>query len=105
MAKTRSDNYSAILEASIKLFAERGFDNTTTRDIAKQAGVSEGTVFNLVGKKEEILRIIVGKGWEELFNICRRIRGADAVEILMDIFSCVWDYILEEQPHVGKILI
>ena len=79
MTKIRSDNYSTVLKASIELFAERGFDNTTTRDIAKQAGVSEGTVFNLVGKKEEILQTIIGNGWGELLKICRRIRGADAI--------------------------
>lgn len=35
----------AILQASLDLFAEKGFDQTSTSDIAQRAGVAEGTVY------------------------------------------------------------
>jgi AcrR family transcriptional regulator len=44
-----------ILEAAARLFAEKGFHRTTTRDIAEAADVSEGTLYNYFENKEEML--------------------------------------------------
>ena len=48
-----------ILAASIQLFAEKGFANTSTAEIAKEAGVSVGTLFNNYKTKETLLLAIV----------------------------------------------
>ena len=34
-----------ILSSALKLFAKQGFDATSTRSIAQDAGVSEGLIF------------------------------------------------------------
>lgn len=44
-----------ILEAAAVVFAEKGFHATTTRDIAKQAGISEGTIYNYFDNKTALL--------------------------------------------------
>jgi len=44
-----------ILEAAARLFAEKGFHRTTTRDIAEAADVSEGTLYNYFDNKEDML--------------------------------------------------
>jgi AcrR family transcriptional regulator len=44
-----------ILEAAAQVFAEKGFHQTTTRDIARQAGVSEGTIYNYFDNKTALL--------------------------------------------------
>lgn len=44
-----------ILDAATQVFSERGFHATTTRDIAKTAGISEGTIYNYFGGKMEVL--------------------------------------------------
>ncbi len=44
-----------ILEASLLLFAEKGFSNTSTKDIAREAKVAEGTIFKHFGSKENLL--------------------------------------------------
>ncbi|HEY9072396.1 MAG TPA: TetR/AcrR family transcriptional regulator [Candidatus Ozemobacteraceae bacterium] len=44
-----------ILAAARKLFAEKGFQRTTTREIALEAGASEGTIFNYFATKDDIL--------------------------------------------------
>ena len=41
-----------LLAAAQKLFAEQGFDATTTLQIAQQAGVSEGILFHHFGSKK-----------------------------------------------------
>ncbi|QQP71486.1 helix-turn-helix transcriptional regulator [Carnobacterium sp. CS13] len=41
-----------ILKVSIDLFSQKGFANTSTNEIAKQANVAEGTIFKHFGNKE-----------------------------------------------------
>lgn len=44
-----------ILSASLILFAERGYSNTSTKDISRLANVAEGTIFKHFGSKENLL--------------------------------------------------
>lgn len=55
-----------VLLSSLKLFAEIGFENTTARLIAKEAGVSEGTVFSYFKTKEGILEAILSTFLEQV---------------------------------------
>jgi AcrR family transcriptional regulator len=48
-----------IIEASLKLFTEKGFKGATTKKIASEAGVNELTVFRYFGSKENILREVI----------------------------------------------
>ncbi|KRM44220.1 TetR/AcrR family transcriptional regulator [Lentilactobacillus parafarraginis] len=50
----------AVLRASLKLFSDKGFDRTSTSDIAQLAGVSEGTVYKQFKTKDGILAAILG---------------------------------------------
>lgn len=55
-----TDKQKAVLRASLTLFSEKGFNNTSTSDIAQMAGVSEGTVYKQFKTKEGILAAIIG---------------------------------------------
>src|SRR6476661_1396910 len=46
---------AAIVEAAARLFAERGYQETSVADIARAAGVALQTVYNAVGAKREVL--------------------------------------------------
>jgi TetR/AcrR family fatty acid metabolism transcriptional regulator len=50
-----------ILDAAARLFAERGFHRTTTRDIAEAADVSEGTLYNYFESKDALLLAILAR--------------------------------------------
>ena len=50
-----------ILDAAARLFAEKGFHRTTTKDIAEAADVSEGTLYNYFVNKEDMLLGIMSR--------------------------------------------
>lgn len=57
-----------VMAAARELFAERGYGATTTADVARHAGVSEGIVFHHFGSKAELLEAVAadyGRGLAE----------------------------------------
>lgn len=57
----RENKEQAILEAAIKIFAEKSYNGTTTSEIAKAAGVAEGTIFRYFRTKKDLLKGILDK--------------------------------------------
>jgi len=53
--KKTNDKYHRILEAAIKVFAERGFFQSTVAQIANEAGVADGTIYLYFKNKDDIL--------------------------------------------------
>lgn len=49
------DKYQRILEAAITVFAEQGFFQSTIAQIAKEAGVADGTIYLYFKNKDDIL--------------------------------------------------
>jgi AcrR family transcriptional regulator len=47
-----------IFDAAVELFAERGYDGVSVRDIAKAVGIRESSVYKHYGSKDEILDAI-----------------------------------------------
>ncbi|MBW2059959.1 MAG: TetR/AcrR family transcriptional regulator [Deltaproteobacteria bacterium] len=47
-----------IVEAAMKLFVQKGFHPTTTREIARMAGFSIGTLYEYIGSKEDVLYLV-----------------------------------------------
>lgn len=47
-----------IITAAVKLFAEKGFHKTTTREIAKMSGLSTGALYEYVESKEDVLFLV-----------------------------------------------
>jgi AcrR family transcriptional regulator len=44
-----------ILDAATQVFAEKGFHRATIKDIARVAGIADGTVYNYFGSKADVL--------------------------------------------------
>ncbi len=53
--RTVKNRRQDILEAGLKLFAEKGYNGSTTAEIARAAGVAEGTIFRHFPTKKDLL--------------------------------------------------
>lgn len=53
--KTKNDKYHRILEAAVSVFAQSGFHESTISQIAKAAGVADGTIYLYFKNKDDIL--------------------------------------------------
>jgi TetR/AcrR family fatty acid metabolism transcriptional regulator len=62
------DKREAILRAATRVFAENGYFNSKVADVARQAGVADGTVYLYFKSKEEILRSIFDRNTTEAIN-------------------------------------
>lgn len=56
------DRLDQILEAATRVFARTGLENTKMSDVAAEAGVSQGTLYNYVESKEALFRLLLDRG-------------------------------------------
>lgn len=66
-----------MVKAAVRLFIEKGFHRTTTREIAREAGFSIGTLYEYIRKKEDILYLVCDSIYDE---VRRRIEETLSVE-------------------------
>lgn len=64
--KIRELSKENILNSALKLFSSNGYFNTSTREIAKHANISNGLLYNYFKSKEELLTEIVNKSFKIL---------------------------------------
>ncbi len=67
-----ADKREAIHRAAIKVFAEKGFFSSKVADIAKQAGIADGTVYLYFRSKDEILHSIFDRAMADFIEEGRR---------------------------------
>jgi TetR/AcrR family transcriptional regulator, fatty acid metabolism regulator protein len=66
------DKREAILRAAISVFAHNGYFNSKVADIAREAGVADGTVYLYFKSKEEILHSIFDRSVDEALAEARK---------------------------------
>lgn len=111
------DKKDQILETALRLFNEKGLDNTPTSLIAKESGVSVGTLFNTFRSKEELIKelyISIKKRSREYFAECLNLSLRDT-ELLRDIWKSIVKWNLDHpqeflfigqfthSPYIAKI--
>jgi len=60
-----TDKREAILRAAVKVFASKGFFNSKVADIAREAGIADGTVYLYFKSKDEILHSVFDRAMDE----------------------------------------
>jgi len=105
-AENKEKTRKAILRAALELFAEKGFYRTTTRAIARKAGIAEGTLFNYFESKEDLALYFFE---EELTRIIEwyqgnhRIQRAPLPEKLFAIIHRFLDGLAPYEEFIGAV--
>jgi AcrR family transcriptional regulator len=81
-----------IADAAVEMFLERGFHKTTTRQIARAAGISNGLLYEYVSSKEDILYLVCTLIHTEMQNaVSDALKRADAG--LHPLAAAIRDYL------------
>lgn len=67
--RNKADKLRRIKDAAYALFSEKGYDQTTTREIARRAGVALGTIFTYASDKRDLLFLIFNDRQDELRRV------------------------------------
>lgn len=75
----KNNKYHLILEAAVRVFARQGFYQSTVSQIAKEAGVADGTIYLYFKNKDDILVQFFSYRTKQVFDRFRaEVRKADA---------------------------
>lgn len=61
--QVRDESRQRILDAAFSLFARKGFEGTSVRDIAEEAGISTGLLYNYFSDKESMADAILKRSY------------------------------------------
>src|SRR5579864_5099223 len=83
--QTKAATRERILQAARRLLAEKGYEATTTRDIAEAAQIAGGTLFNYFATKEAIIACLADKAAADA--LAEADTGAETLE--EDLFAVI----------------
>jgi AcrR family transcriptional regulator len=102
---------TAITEAALALFRERGYDAATMRGIAQRAGVSTGNAYYYFSSKEELIQEFYSRNFIAHEAACRAVLAAETdlaarisgtVRALVDILSPYHSFAATLYKHAAE---
>lgn len=108
--KPQSDQRDKILTISREMFAENGFEATTTRMIKQQADIAEGLLYYYFPKgKREIFDTIIAQGvFSRLDQLQIDMSACESVtslgDVLMSSFKHIWQFFQDEGNYQAFVI-
>ena len=101
-----TDYKTKILVAAIKVFAQKGYVNTTMSDIAIHAKVGIGTLYNYFKNKDDLLLQCMKKVVDDVISIIQAEAEPikDPIERLYDFFVRHAELVVAK-PYIAKFLV
>jgi AcrR family transcriptional regulator len=107
-AHAKAQTRERILESALSLFQKKGFDGTTTKEIARKARVAEGTIFNYFNTKEDIALYFFDKEVQHViayFEDGRHLKNAPLEERLFALIQRQLEYIAPYERFIGSVIL
>lgn len=106
-AERSQETRRRIFEAAMRLFAQHGFDRTSTATIAKEAGVSQGIIFHYFETKRKLFWTVVFEGVAEAKSQAKILdefaKHANPLDKLR-LFGRYMTQRAEDNPELNEIL-
>jgi len=101
----RLETARVIKEVALRLFTERGFEATTTKEIAELAGVAHGTVFLVAPTKEGLFVTVLEEKLREVFaERTKSLPKRSVMAQLLHVFDALFDFFAKE-PRRSRVLV
>jgi len=101
-----SERKAQILNSAIKTFGEKGFQNATIAEIAKDAGIGDATIYEYFKSKEDLLLAIPVEITKELIpQINDHMMGIKGALNKLRKFIWWWLNYVEKNPGYGSIVL
>jgi TetR/AcrR family fatty acid metabolism transcriptional regulator len=101
-----SEKKRKILNSAIKIFGDKGFQNATIAEIAKEAGIGDATIYEYFKNKEDILLAIPVEITKELIpQIHDHMMGIKGALNKLRKFIWWWLNYVEKNPGYGSIVL
>lgn len=97
VVKEAEERKEEILDAAEKLFAAKGFDNTSTGDILDAVGIARGTLYYHFKSKEEILDSVIGRITERLMRDAEEIVRKKELPVLERLTKAIMSLNVESK--------
>jgi AcrR family transcriptional regulator len=107
-AQNKAAIRARIVTAALNLFQTKGFEATTTREIARKASIAEGTVFNYFKTKEDIALLFFEQEVDHAIATVRgdpRLRKAPLEEKLFALVQSQLDFLAPYERFIGAAVI
>lgn len=101
VVKAANERKNEILDAAEVLFAEKGFDHTSTNEILEAVGIAKGTLYHHFKSKEDIMDAIIERQSEKMLSGARKIAEDRSIPVEERMFRVVMALRLEEINEQG----
>lgn len=100
----RAQSVKVILNAAFKLIAKNGYEYTSIAQIAKDANISKGLVYNYFDSKEDILKSLVTLAFNQGDNLMEEMMAIDDAKVtLRNIFAWFFEE-LRTRAELWKLI-
>ena len=105
-AQRKQETRRRIVECARNLFNEKGFEQTTTRNIAEAARIAAGTMFNYFPTKEALATAIIDEVLDEAATEFEgRLRGDETLDEALFAYVAVGlRHLAPHRNYVGEVL-
>ena len=93
-----------IMAAAVRLFAEKGYMHTTTKEIAEAADVAEGTLYNYFGGKREILLAVINETQSAIETVFNRSGALEMRADLVEVVATLFDLVVSRLAFVRTLM-
>jgi len=94
----------AIVDAAAELFAQKGYEATTTKDIARAADIGESTLYGYFASKQEVLQAILSQQAEMVDSLLEHLGEMTGLESFVDLTDVLMEKILSRTLY-NRVLI
>lgn len=95
-----------VVEAAVRLFAAHGFDATTVEAVAREAGVSKGSIYLYFANKEALLNELIERHalLPEIRRLADRLREVPPEQAIPILVERVWEGLKERKDLIRLLM-